>query len=74
MIITAIVGTYRRNGIIDRIVDEILYSAKGQGAQINKIFIIDKHIEFCTNCRVNPHEWWSKQTKGDSLPATQSAY
>ncbi len=56
MIITAIVGAYRRNGIIDRIVDEILFSAIGQGAQINKIFIIDKHIEFCTNCRACTQE------------------
>lgn len=56
MIITAIVGSYRKNGIIDRIVDEILFSAKGQGAQINKIFIIDKHIEFCTNCRACTQE------------------
>jgi len=56
MIVTAIVGSYRRNGTIDRIVDEILSSAQKQGAQVNKIFIIDKHIEFCTNCRACTQE------------------
>ncbi len=51
MRITAIVGSYRKDGVINRVVDEILSSAREQGAQTNKIFLIDKHIEFCTNCR-----------------------
>jgi multimeric flavodoxin WrbA len=49
--ITAIVGSYRRNGVIDRAVDEILDSARTAGAETTKIYLLDKHIEFCTNCR-----------------------
>jgi len=50
--ITAIVGTYRKGGIIDQAVDAILDSAKESGAETSKIYLIDKHIEFCTNCRM----------------------
>ncbi|NLL57890.1 MAG: flavodoxin family protein [Firmicutes bacterium] len=56
MRLTAIVGSYRKDGIINRVVDEILSSAREQGAQTNKIFLIDKHIEFCTNCRLCTQE------------------
>jgi multimeric flavodoxin WrbA len=49
--VTAVVGTYRRGGIIDTVIDEILASAEEEGAQTQKIFLIQKHIEFCTNCR-----------------------
>ncbi|MFA6356323.1 MAG: flavodoxin family protein [Candidatus Omnitrophota bacterium] len=51
MKITAIVGTYRKGGITDTAVDEILGSAKEAGAEVSKIYLLDKHIEFCTNCR-----------------------
>lgn len=49
--ITAIVGSYRKGGIIDQAVDDILLSAREEGAETSKIYLIDKHIEFCTNCR-----------------------
>lgn len=49
--ITAIVGSYRKNGVIDRAVDEILDSARTAGAETTKIYLLDKRIEFCTNCR-----------------------
>jgi NAD(P)H-dependent FMN reductase len=49
--ITAILGTYRKGGVIDTAVDEILASAQQAGADVSKIYLIDKHIEFCTNCR-----------------------
>ncbi|MFA5293128.1 MAG: flavodoxin family protein [Phycisphaerae bacterium] len=49
--ILAIVGTYRKGGIIDSTVDEILSAAQTSGGQTEKIYLIDKHIEFCTNCR-----------------------
>jgi multimeric flavodoxin WrbA len=49
--ILAIVGSYRKGGIIDSTVDEILAEAQAGGAQTEKIYLIDKHIEFCTNCR-----------------------
>lgn len=49
--VTAIVGTYRKGGTIDSAVDEILASAREAGAAVEKIYLLDKHIEFCTNCR-----------------------
>lgn len=49
--VIAIVGTYRKEGIVDSITDEILAAAKEGGAEIEKIYLIDTHIEFCTNCR-----------------------
>ena len=49
--ILGIVGSYRRNGTIDSLVTEVLSSAKEQGALTEKIYLLDEHIEFCTNCR-----------------------
>ena len=49
--IIAIVGSYRKNGIIDSAIDVILRAAAEKGAQAEKIYLIDQHIEFCTNCR-----------------------
>lgn len=49
--ITAIVGSYRRGGVIDSAVDAILASAEQAGAEVKKIHLLDQHIEFCSNCR-----------------------
>ncbi len=49
--IVAIVGTYRKAGVTDTAVDEMLRAAQAAGVQTSKIYLIDKHIEFCTNCR-----------------------
>ena len=49
--ILAIVGSYRKGGIIERAVDEILAAARKEGAVTRKISLLDKHLEFCTNCR-----------------------
>jgi multimeric flavodoxin WrbA len=49
--VTAVVGSYRKGGIIDTTIDEILSSAREEGAETSKIYLIDKRIEFCTNCR-----------------------
>jgi multimeric flavodoxin WrbA len=49
--IVAIVGSYRKAGVIDTAVDEMLRAAQDSGVQTSKIYLIDKHIEFCTNCR-----------------------
>jgi len=51
MKITAIVGTYRKGGMIDQAVDEILAAAREAGAETAKIHLLDKNIEFCRNCR-----------------------
>ncbi len=49
--ITAIVGTYCKGGVIDSAVDELLGAAAAAGAQTTKFYLVDEHIEFCTNCR-----------------------
>jgi putative NADPH-quinone reductase len=50
--IAAIVGTYRKGGVIDQAVDEMLASAREEGAEVTKIYLVDTQIEFCTNCRL----------------------
>jgi FMN-dependent NADH-azoreductase len=54
--ILGIVGSYRKNGIIDSLVSEALASAQEHGAETEKIYLIDSHIEFCTNCRTCTQE------------------
>jgi len=49
--VLGIVGSYRKGGIIDSLVSETLSSAEKHGARTAKIYLIDKHIEFCMNCR-----------------------
>jgi multimeric flavodoxin WrbA len=51
MKITAIVGTYHKTGIIDSAVNAILAAAAEQGAEVNKVYLLDRRIEFCTNCQ-----------------------
>lgn len=50
--VVAIVGSYRKGGVIDQVVDELLASAAAAGAEVEKIYLLDTHIEFCTNCRL----------------------
>lgn len=50
--VIGIVGSYRKNGITDQTVDAVLSAAREKGAETEKVYLIDKHIEFCTNCRV----------------------
>jgi putative NADPH-quinone reductase len=49
--VVALIGSYRKDGITDQLVDIVLQSAEAKGAENEKIYLIDKHIEFCTNCR-----------------------
>ena len=51
MRVLAIVGSYRRGGSGDRGADEILAGAREAGAETARIYLIDKHLEYCTNCR-----------------------
>ncbi len=51
MKITAIIGSYRKKGVIDQAVEEMLAAANEGGAETEKIYLADRHIEFCTNCR-----------------------
>lgn len=49
--ILGIVGSYRKGGIIDRLVSETLSGAEAVGASTKKLYLSDAHIEFCRNCR-----------------------
>jgi putative NADPH-quinone reductase len=49
--VVAIVGSYRKNGVIDRGVEAILEGAREKGAETQTIYLADQHLEFCTNCR-----------------------
>lgn len=49
--VVGIVGSYRKGKITDCAVKAILEGAKSKGAETQKIDLLDKHIEFCTNCR-----------------------
>jgi multimeric flavodoxin WrbA len=55
-LVTAIVGSYRKGGVIDTAVDEILAGAAERGATVEKIYLIDQPIEFCSNCRACTQE------------------
>lgn len=49
--VVGIVGSYRKGHIIDSAVSAVLEGAEEGGAETKKIYLVDKHIEFCTNCR-----------------------
>ncbi len=51
MLVVGVVGSYRKDGTIDRAVDAILDGAREAGADVSKIYLADRHIAFCTNCR-----------------------
>ncbi len=49
--VVGIVGSYRKGKTIDSAVSAVLEGAKAKGAYTKKIYLIDMHVEFCTNCR-----------------------
>ena len=51
MRITAVVGSYRKGGVTDAIVYELLAAARENGGEVRKVNLIDEKIDFCTNCR-----------------------
>jgi multimeric flavodoxin WrbA len=54
--ILGIVGSYRKNRTIDSLVSAALSAAQEQGAETEKIYLVDEQIEFCTNCRTCTQE------------------
>jgi multimeric flavodoxin WrbA len=49
--VVAIVGSYRKGGTIDSAVEAVLEGAREKGAETVTLYLTEKHIEFCTNCR-----------------------
>jgi multimeric flavodoxin WrbA len=50
--ILAIMGSYRRDGIIAQAVEQACLGAKEAGVKVETIILTDKEIEFCDNCRL----------------------
>ncbi len=50
--VVAIVGSYVRGGVVDQVVDEVLAGAVAAGGSVKKLYLLDTHVEFCTNCRL----------------------
>lgn len=51
MRVLGIVGSYRKGGVVDTLVDEVLRGAAAGGAAVEKVYLVDQPIEFCRNCR-----------------------
>jgi NAD(P)H-dependent FMN reductase len=49
--VVAIVGSYRKEKTIDNAVSAVLEGVEDTGARTIKIYLLDMHIEFCSNCR-----------------------
>ncbi|HBE87922.1 MAG TPA: NAD(P)H dehydrogenase [Elusimicrobia bacterium] len=49
--IIAITGSYRQGGVTDQAVAEVLAGAREAGAETGTIDLIDRRVEFCSNCR-----------------------
>ncbi len=49
--VVAIVGSYRKTGTIDQAVEAVLEGARVKGAVTQTIYLSERQIEFCTNCR-----------------------
>jgi len=46
-----IIGSYRKGHITDQAVSAVLEGAEAAGARTDKIYLADRRIEFCDNCR-----------------------
>jgi multimeric flavodoxin WrbA len=49
--VVAIVGSYRRGGSVDSIVDAVLEGAREKGAETRSVYLSERNIRYCTNCR-----------------------
>lgn len=49
--VVAVLGTYRKGGTLDQTVEAILEGARTRRAATSTIYLTDKHVEFCNNCR-----------------------
>jgi len=50
--IVAVVGSYRSGKTIDTLVSQMVRGAESQGAEASVIYLRDRNVEFCSNCRV----------------------
>jgi multimeric flavodoxin WrbA len=70
--VVAVVGSYRKGGNTDSVVEAILEGAREKGAETQTIHLIERPIEFCANCRQctqTPGEERGKCAQQDNLEA-----
>ena len=49
--ILGVVGSYRRDGVVDTAVGRLLHELQSQGHAVGKIHLLDYELKFCSNCR-----------------------
>ena len=49
--VIALMGSYRKEGTLDRSLGLVLAGAREAGAEVHQIHRLEPHIEFCHNCR-----------------------
>lgn len=49
--VVAIMGSYRRHGITEQVVDAMFETLEREGVETQKIVLTEKQIGFCKNCR-----------------------
>jgi NAD(P)H-dependent FMN reductase len=49
--VVAVMGAYRKGGILETAVEAILEGVRQRRAATRTIYLADRHIEFCLNCR-----------------------
>jgi putative NADPH-quinone reductase len=62
--VIGVIGSYRKGHVIDSVVSAILEGAAQTGAETEKIYLIDKNIEFCDNCRACTQDEQAKGAHG----------
>ncbi len=50
MKVVAIMGSYRRGGTVDAITERLLAGARAEGAETEKVVLVDRDIQYCRNC------------------------
>ena len=74
--IIGIIGSYRKNGVNDQVVTEILAGAEEAGASVRRVFLPDVDIQFCDNCRLcmqKPGDEPGKCTINDAMAELMEA-
>ena len=49
--VMALIGSYRKGGVTDSLVDEVLAVVSESGVAVQKVYLSEVPIEFCRNCR-----------------------
>jgi hypothetical protein len=49
--ILGVVGSYRKEGVIDTVVSRLLEPLRSQGHEVSKLYLLDYDLKFCSNCR-----------------------